>query len=88
MGWPQVHDTLEALLAALEQQASMARQLGVQQPPSTDAAAAAAFTAAATSALLALPPRRKGRYVPLALLLPRVGARALMQQQPQLVEQV
>lgn len=63
-------------------------QLGLPAPEGTDSAAAQAFIEAAARQLLDASPTSKGRYVPLSLLLPRLGARHMLQQRPQLVAEV
>ena len=83
----QVHDAFEALLDALSAQAACAARLGARPPPGCGAADARAFAEAAAAAVLRMPAGRKGRYPPLASLLPRVGAGWLLAREPRLVRQ-
>ena len=83
----QVQDAFEHLLELVTYQQHAAKALQLQPPPGCTAEDATAFLQSTAVAVLGMAPGRKGRYSPLAALLPRVSGRWLLQQQPQLVQQ-
>jgi hypothetical protein len=84
---PQVQDAFEHLLELITYQQHAAKALQLQPPPGCSSNDATAFLKSTAVAVLGMAPGRKGRYSPLAALLPRVSGRWLLQQQPQLVQQ-
>lgn len=83
----QVQEAFDHLLEAVTFPTTAARQLGLTPPPGCTAQDGTAFLQATARAVLDMSPRVKGRYSPLTALLPRVGARWLLQQEPGLVNQ-
>ncbi|GAB4815827.1 hypothetical protein N2152v2_002873 [Parachlorella kessleri] len=81
----QVHDAFATLLDIVELQARLAAQHAQQAQQAQQQQGADAFLLACARELLSMDVARKSRYAPLAALVPRVGAGALLEIQPDLI---